>query len=682
MTLPTPPTAATRPYELTLHGHTRIDPYYWLREKSNPEVIAYLEAENAHTEGMMAHTKALQDKLYQEMVGRIQETDSTAPEKRGDYYYYSRTEAGKQYDIHCRKQGSLDAPEEIILDLNVVAEAYKYLSLALFKPSPDNRLLAYSLDTEGSEDHTLFFKDLTTGETLSDQVPHVSFTAEWANDNQTIFYTVHNEAWRPYKLFRHRVGTPAIQDEMVFHEPDELFRTFLRKTKDEAYLILILLSFETTEIRYLDADTPTADFRPVHLRQKGLRYNVEHHQGKFYILSNEDAVNNKVMVAPADAPGKDNWQEYIAHRDDALIENVEPFAKHLVIHGREAGLRSLRIIPTNGEEPHNITFPEPVYSYNPNENPEFETNLLRFTYTSLTTAESVYDYNMDTREWALQKRKPVLGGYDPDDYQSERIFATAADGTQVPISLVYRKGMERTGRTACLLYGYGSYGASIDPAFNSNRLTLLDRGMIFAIAHIRGGQEMGRAWYDQGKYLNKKNTFTDFIAAAQHLINEKYTSSDRLAILGRSAGGLLIAAAVTIAPELFHVAVAGVPFVDVVTTMLDASIPLTTNEWEEWGNPQDESYYHYMLSYSPYDNTTTRDYPNLLITAGLNDPRVQYWEPAKWAARLRALKTDSNRLLLKVHMGAGHFSSSGRYNYLKDIALEFAFILDCLGIAE
>jgi oligopeptidase B len=682
MTL-TPPTAVTKPYELTLHGHTRVDPYYWLREKTNPDVIAYLEAENAYTEAMTAHTKPLQEKLYQEMVGRIQETDATAPERRGNYYYYSRTEAGKQYDIHCRKQGSLDAPEEIILDLNVIAESYKYLSLALFKPSPNNRLLAYTLDTEGGEDHTMFIKDMTTGQLLPDQIPHVSFSADWASDNQTIFYTMHNEAWRPDKLYRHTVSTSSAADQLVFHEPDELYRLFLRKTKDGAYLLLQLISFETTEIYYLDADTPTATFRAIHPRQKGLRYTAEHYQGNFYILSNEDAPNNKLMVTPVHSPGKDNWQEYLRHRPDALIEDIEPFANHLVIYGRQNGLRSIRVTDMrDGGQPHDLAFPEPVYSYNRTLNPEFDTNLLRFSYTSLTTADSVYDYDMDSRQWELKKRKPVLGGYSPDNYQSERIFATAPDGAQVPISLFYRKGTQLDGNTPCLLYGYGSYGASMDPTFNANRLSLVDRGMIFAIAHIRGGQEMGRAWYDQGKYLHKKNTFTDFIASAQHLINNNYTNSNRLAIMGRSAGGLLIGAAVTMAPELFHVAVAGVPFVDVVTTMLDASIPLTTLEWEEWGNPNNEEYYHYMLSYSPYDNTTAKDYPNLLILAGLNDPRVQYWEPAKWTARMRALRTNDTRLLLKTHMGAGHFSSSGRYDYLKDIAFEFAFILDCLEITD
>jgi oligopeptidase B len=441
-------------------------------------------------------------------------------------------------------------------------------------------------------------------------------------------------------------------------------------------------------VRFLDADRPTADFTVIEPRQKGLRYSVDHHSGAFFIRSNEDAPNFKVMAAPVDNPAREMWQEVIAHRDDTLIERIELFAGHLVLHGRHNGLKTIDIRDLESGEGHSVEFAEPSYALveswplDIESNPEFNTNCLRFTYSSLTTADSTFDYNMDTHERELVKQKPVLGGYDPADYRSERIFATAKDGARIPISLVYKKGLVKGGRAPCLLYGYGSYGASMDAGFDSRRLGLLDRGLIYAIAHIRGGQEMGRAWYDQGKFLNKKNTFTDFIACARHLIDEGYTSSDKLAIMGRSAGGLLMGAVVTMAPELFKAAVAGVPFVDVVTTMLDASIPLTITEYEEWGNPNDKEYYDYMLSYSPYDNTMARDYPNLLITAGLNDPRVQYWEPAKWAAKLRAVKTDDNRLLLKTHMGAGHFSSSGRYDYLKDVAFEYAFILDVLGVEQ
>lgn len=679
---PTPPVAAIKPHKMTAHCHTRVDNYYWLRERDDPEVLAYLEAENDYTQAMMAHTKALQQKLYEEMVGRIQETDLTVPVKKGDYYYYSRTEEGKQYNIYCRKRGSLEAAEEVLLDLNVHAEGQRYLQLGIYRVSPDHRLLAYSLDTSGAENFIIYFKDLETGELLPDQIPQTFYAAEWANDSRTLFYTVQDAAWRSYKLFRHTLGQEG-EDALIHHEPDELYNVFLGKTKDEAYLVFTVSSKETAEVHVLDANAPTADSRIIHPRQKDMLYQVEHHSGTFYIVTNEDAPNRKVMTAPADNPAKKEWQEFIPHRQDVVIEEVEPFAGHLVIHGRENGLKSLRILNLHTREWQPVPADEPIYTFLPGDNPEFKTAWFRYTYTSLTTPETVFDYHMDTGERRLRKQKPVLGGYDPADYQSERLVATAEDGTRIPISLVYKKGLVvRDGRTPCLLYGYGSYGASMDPTFHSNRLSLLDRGFVYAIAHIRGGEEMGRAWYDQGKFLNKKNTFTDFIACARHLIAEQYTSPDRLAITGRSAGGLLIGAAVTMAPELFKAAVAGVPFVDVITTMFDPTIPLTVPEYEEWGNPNDRAFYEYMLTYSPYDNVTAQTYPNLLVTAGLNDPRVQYWEPAKWVARLRAQQTGNNRLLLKTHMGAGHFNSSGRYDYLKDVAFEYAFLLDTLGMSE
>ncbi|HEX6386401.1 MAG TPA: S9 family peptidase [Anaerolineae bacterium] len=682
-----PPIAPERPYELTLHDHTRVDNYYWLRQRDNPDVVAYLEAENAYTKAVMAHTEALQEALYREMVGRIQETDTSAPVRDKDYYYYSRTEADQQYNIYCRKHMSLEAEEEVLLDLNAIAAAagYDYLKLGVFKPSPDHRRLAYSLDSNGSERFTLYVKDLATGGLLPDEIPNTFYSVEWANDNRTLFYTTQDEAWRSDKLFRHTLGATPGGDPLLYHETDELFSVWLSKTKDQAYLLLTVRSLETGEVHYLSADAPSAGLTVIRPRQKGLRYSVGHHGGAFYIRTNDDAPNFKVVTAPVVSPAKENWQELIPHRDDTLVESIALFVDHLVLHNRHNGLETIEIRDLQSGATHRVDFPEPTYALVENwppdieSNPEFNTNRLRFTYSSLATADSTFDYNMDTRTRELVKQKPVLGGYDPDDYRSDRIFATAGDGARIPISIVYKKGVvERP--APCLLYGYGSYGASMNAAFDIKRLSLLDRGLIYAIAHIRGGQEMGRAWYDQGKFLNKKNTFTDFIACARHLIDEGYTSSDRLAIMGRSAGGLLMGAVVTMAPELFKAAVAGVPFVDVVTTMLDASIPLTIAEYEEWGNPNEKEYYDYMLSYSPYDNTQAREYPNLLITAGLNDPRVQYWEPAKWAAKLRALKTDDNRLLLKTHMGAGHFSSSGRYDYLKDVAFEYAFILDVLGV--
>jgi oligopeptidase B len=677
-----PPFAAVRSQELTLHGHTRIDNYYWLRERDDPEVIAYLNAENAYTEASMAHTAVLQETLYQEMVGRIQETDSTAPYKKGDYYYYSRTEAGKQYSIHCRKLGGLDADEEIILDENELAAGTDYFKLGVAKISPNQHLLAYSTDTSGGEKYTVVVKDLRTGELYPDHIGNTFYFLEWANDNQSLFYTVNNNTWRSYKLFRHTLGDDTRNDVELFHEQNELFNVYLGKSKDNAYLFLASGSIETSEYYYLDADNPTIPFTLFRARQENVAYQLDHRQGEFFILTNDQAKNFRLFKTAVSTPHFSHWQEIIPHNPDKLLETVELFDRHMVVYGRSQGLQTIDIHNFNSGSTHAISFPEPVYATKHSENPESDTNKLHFVYTSLTTANTVYSYDMDSRNWTLIKQDPVLGGYDPVNYETEWIFAAAEDGVRVPISLVYRKGMVGDGSTPCLLYAYGSYGASMAPTFDQKRLSLIDRGFIYAIAHIRGGQEMGRHWYDDGKFLNKRNTFTDFIACAKHLIAEKYTSSEKLAINGRSAGGLLMGAVTTMAPELFKVVVAGVPFVDVVTTMLDASIPLTAAEWEEWGNPNDEEYYRYMLSYSPYDNTTAQAYPNILITAGLNDPRVQFWEPAKWTAKLRAVKTDNNLLLSKTIMGAGHFSSSGRYDYLKDIAFEYAFILDILGIKK
>jgi oligopeptidase B len=679
---PVLPVADVRPHDITVHNHTRTDDYYWLREKTNPDVIAYLEAENDYTQALMSHTEPLQKRLYEEMVGRIQETDSTAPIKDGDYYYYSRTVEGKQYNIYCRKQGDLEAEEEILLDLNGLSEQYDYLRMGIYQVSPNHDLLAYSLDNSGAEDFVIYFKDLTTGELLPDQLSGTASSAEWANDGQTLFYTTQDDAKRSHKCYRHRLGTEQDEDALIYHEQDQLYSVYLGKTKDLKYIVLSLHSIETTENHVLDADQPEAEFIIIHPREKGMRYSVAHHSGSFYIVTNDNARNYKVVITSVANPAKDSWRDLIPHRKQVKVDDIELFANHLVIYERENGLRTLCVHTLSNGESHCVSFAEPVYTFAISRNPDFSSNVLRFNYMSLTTSDSELDYNMDTRERVLVKQKPVLGGYDPRNYQSERIFATAEDGTQIPISLVYRKGIVRNGGNPCLLYGYGSYGANMDPSFNASRLSLIDRGFIFAIAHIRGGQEMGRHWYDQGKFLNKKNTFTDFITCAEHLISEKYTDSEKMAIMGRSAGGLLMGAVTTMAPHLFKVVVAGVPFVDVITTMLDESIPLTIGEFEEWGNPKDREYYDYMLSYSPYDNTVAQGYPHLLITAGLNDPRVQYWEPAKWTAKLRTVKTDDNRLLLKTFMGAGHFSSSGRYDYLKDLAFEFAFVLDMLGVAE
>jgi len=677
--MPQPPLAPTHPYPLTLHNHTRTDPYFWLRDKTNPEVIAYLEAENAYTEAVMAHTKDLQETLYQEMVGRIQETDVDVPVRYGEYFYYTRTEEGKQYAIYCRKKGSLEAEEEILLDLNALADGKKFLKIGVFKVSPDHKWLAYSLDEEGDELFTVHFKNLETGEVHPDRIPNTTYDGEWANDNETFFYTTMDAAKRPYQLHRHRLGTAISEDPLLFQEDDELFRISLGKPRDKSFLFLAVASIETTEIHFLDANQPQGAWKIVHPREKGLEYQIAHHRGTFYIVTNDKARNFKVVTAPAHNPGKENWDELIPHREDIKIDGVDLFANHLVVYKRQNGLKAMSITSMATEETHEVAFPEPAYTYTPENNPEFDTHLVRFTYMSMTTPDSVYDYNMDTREMELKKRKPVLGGFDPTHYQSERIFAPAPDGTLIPISLVYRKGLARDGAAPCLLYGYGSYGYSMEPFFLINAISLLDRGFVYAIAHIRGGEEMGRIWYEQGKFLDKKNTFTDFIACGRHLIAEKFTSSARMAIMGRSAGGLLIGAVVNMAPDLAKVAFAGVPFVDVISTMLDETIPLTAGEFEEWGNPKNEEYYRYMLSYSPYDNVEAKDYPHILATSGLNDPRVAYWEPTKWVARLRTMKTDNNRLLLKTNMGAGHAGSSGRYDYLREVAFEYAFIIDSLG---
>lgn len=675
-----PPVAKVVPRTDTIHGEARIDNYFWLRERGNPEVIEYLKAENKYTEAMMKHTEKLQETLYQEMLSRIKETDLSVPEKIDDYYYYTRTEEGKQYSIYCRKKGSLDSKEEILLDQNELAEGRKYFRIGVFEVSPNHQLLAFSIDTTGAETYTIHIKDLNSGELLKDEIPNTYYSVEWANDNNTIFYSTLDEAKRPYKLFRHKLGTDAKEDDLLHFEEDEAYFLRLSKTKSKQYLLLGLESMTTTEVWYLDADRPDKPFKLIHPRQHEMEYYIAHHGDKFYVLTNENAKNFKLMEVSVKNPSKKYWREVLPHRKSVKIDDIEAFKNHLVLYERENGLKKIRITNLTNQDVHYVEFPEPVYTYRPGRNPDFNTNILRFNYTSLVTPRSVFDYNMDDKTRELKKQYEVLGDYDPSEYQSERIFAEASDGTRIAISLVYRKGMVKDGNNPLYLYGYGSYGASIDPNFNSNRLSLLDRGFIYAIAHIRGGGEMGRYWYDQGKLLQKKNTFTDFIACAEHLIAEKYTSKDKLVIRGGSAGGLLMGAVTNMRPDLFKVVIAKVPFVDVVNTMLDASIPLTVIEYEEWGNPNEKEYYDYIKSYSPYDNVEAKAYPNMLITAGLSDPRVQYWEPAKWTAKLRAMKTDDNILLLKTNMGTGHFGASGRYDYLKEIAFEYAFILDVLRI--
>ena len=678
----TPPVAKIDPKVDIVHNEERVDNYFWLRAKSNEEVIEYLEAENRYTEAMMQHTEDFQKQLYQELLGRIKETDLSVPEKISNYYYYTRTEEGKQYPIYCRKKGNLEAEEETLLDQNVLAEGHEYLEIGVYKISPSHQLLAYSTDTTGAESYTLYVKDLNTGQLLADQIPNTYYSVEWSNDNQALFYTTLDTAKRPYKLYRHQLGSDPAADVLIYHETDESFFLDVSKTRSKAYLLMELENINTSEVHYLEADQPTGDFKVISPRQPELEYSVEHHGDQFLIVTNADAVNFKLMRVSVDNPSMENWEAVIPHREAVKLDSVSAFQNHLVIAEREGGLQKIRVRNLITGEEHSVDFPEPVYTVRQGRNPEFNTETLRFNYASLVTPMSVFDYEMDARTRELKKQDKVLGGYDPSLYESERIFAKAVEGTAIPISLVYKKGLVKNGGSPLLLYGYGSYGINSEPYFSSNRLSLLDRGFIYAIAHIRGGEEMGRAWYENGKLLHKRNTFTDFIACAEHLIAEKYTTSDKLIIQGGSAGGLLMGAVTNMRPELFAIVIAKVPFVDVVNTMLDASIPLTVIEYDEWGNPNEKTFYDYIKSYSPYDNVEAKEYPHILVTAGLNDPRVHYWEPAKWTAKLRALKTGDNRLLLKTEMGAGHGGPSGRYDYLREIAFEYAFIFNLLGIDQ
>ena len=669
-----PPIAAQHPYVHKLHGDERVDDYFWLRDRENSEVIAYLEAENAYTDALMQSTEALQTTLYDEMLSRIQEDDLSVPYRDGEFYYYTRTEAGKAYPIHCRKHKTLDAPEEILLDQNQLAEGTEYFSLGVFAISPDHQRLAYAIDTTGAEHFTLFFLDLTTRELYPEQIPDTYASFAWGNDNQTVFYTTLDAAHRPDKLFRHQLGQSIDQDQLVFHEPDEAYFLFVGKTRSEAYLLLNLDSKLTSEVHYLDANNPTGEFQVIRSRTIGIEYQVEHHSDTFYVLTNENALNFKLMKASVTNPS--HWETVVEHREDVFLTDMSAFADHLVIYDRESGLPNVRVRKLSTDEEHTIAFPESTYEVSESINAEFNTQTLRFGYTSLVTPFSIFDYDLNTQTRELKKETPVLGGYDRTQYQSDRLEAIAPDGTAVPLSIVYKRGIERTGNNPVLMTGYGSYGYSYPDSFSSNRLALLDRGVVLAIAHIRGGSELGRKWYEDGKFLNKQNTFSDFIACAETLIKHQWTDSAHLAISGGSAGGLLVGAVINQRPELFKSAIAQVPFVDVVTTILDTSLPLSATEWEEWGNPNDQAFYDCMKAYSPYDNVKAQAYPALLITAGLNDPRVSYWEPAKWTAKLRQVKTDDQVLLLKTNMGAGHGGASGRYDRLKEIAFEYAFLLD------
>jgi len=680
--MPKPPVAQLKPHALTIFDDTRTDNYYWLRDRDSEEVLNYLRAENEYTSKVMAHTVDFQEQLFLEMKGRIKETDWSVPVKIDQYYYYSRTEEGKQYEIHCRKIGNMDGSEEILLDENLIAADQEYMNLGDFSVSPDHNLLAYSVDYTGGEDFTIFIKNLATGELYPEQITGAYYSLEWANDNQTIFYTTVDEAMRPYKLFRHGIGSDPTQDTLVYHEADESYFLSITKSKSHTYLFLDLESQVTNELRYLDADNPAGEFKIIHPREYRVEYSVIHHGERFFILTNDDALNFKLMEAPVTAPEKANWSEIIGHQEKVKLDQIDVFKDFLIVVERDFGLRKILVYNLSENDQYIIEFPEATYKISLDDNPDFNSNFLRFNYSSYITPNSVYDYNLITRERELKKQDEVLGGYDPEDYETARIFATARDGETIPISILYRKGMIRNGDNPLYLYGYGSYGYNSDPRFRSHRFSMVDRGFIYAIAHIRGSSYLGRSWYEDGKLLNKMNTFNDLIDCADYLVEKNYTSPAKLAAVGGSAGGLLMGVIVNLRPNLFKAVVADVPFVDVVTTMLDKTIPLTVIEFDEWGNPKEEEYYRYLKSYSPYDNVQAIEYPNLLVTAGLNDPRVQYWEPAKWTAKLRATQTGNNRLLLKTNMEAGHHGASGRFDYLKEIAFEYAFILDLIASSE
>ncbi|MEE9442351.1 MAG: S9 family peptidase [candidate division Zixibacteria bacterium] len=673
-----PPVAQKIAKKLIYHNDTIIDNYYWLRERDSEDVLNYLRAENTYKDSVMKHTEPFQEQLFEEIKSRMKETDLTVPVKRDSFYYYSRTEEGKQYNIYCRKLYSLEAPEEVILDVNRLAEGYDTYYLGSNSISPDHKLLAYTVDTTGREQYTIYAKILETGEILPDTIHATDGKVVWANDSKTLFYTTLDDIERPYKLFRHVLGIKTKNDVLVYHEKDRAFDLYIHKSSDKKYLLMVLEAIGSTEYRFLRADRPTGKFRIFKSRVADVEYEIDHRDNFFYIRTNEEAQNFKLMKTPDNNISVSNWSVLIEHRDSTLLTGFNLFQDYLVLYEKENALRQIRIINFNDNISHYIEFPESIYTVYGTGNHEFDTDVLRVSYSSMITPKTIFDYNMKSREKTLKKQEEIVGGYDKSEYVTERLYAEANDGIKVPITLVYKKGMIENGPAPLYLYGYGSYGFGREPYFSKTRLTLLNRGIVYATGHIRGGNDMGRWWYEDGKYLKKKNTFSDFIACAEHLISEGYTSPEKLIIGGGSAGGLLIGAVVNMRPGLFKAAIAKVPFVDVINTMMDPTIPLTVNEYTEWGNPNEIEYYDYMKSYSPYDNVSAQAYPNMLITAGLYDPRVQYWEPAKWTAKLRATKTDNNIIILKTNMKSGHGGYSGRYDRIRDIAFEYAYILDIL----
>jgi oligopeptidase B len=673
-----PPEAARRRTVHRLHGDERVDDWYWLRDRDDPQVTAYLEAENGYTEAMTAHTTELRGRLYEEIRGRIQETDETAPTPHGGHWYFHRTVEGLQYAIHCRRAGAPDGPELVLLDENELAKGHDYFRLGVLTVSPDHSKLAYSTDTSGAERYTLRVRDLEAGRDLADEIPNTYYGLAWSSDSRTLFYTRPDEAMRPYQLWRHVLGADPADDVCVYEEPDDRFFLSVHRTRSGAFVVLSVQSMVTSEIRVLAAGDPEGEFRLVEPRRQGVEYSLDHRGDRFYLVTNDEAPNFRLMEAPVDTPGRARWRELVAHHEEVRLLGVSAFDGHLALYERADGLRRIRVVDPETAEGDPIEQPESVYTTHPGDNREFDTDELRFLYTSLVTPPTVVDHNVKTGVRTIRKQEPVIG-YEPERYRTERTWATAPDGERVPISYVHRRDRRQQPGPA-LLVGYGSYEASSDPVFSAARVSLLDRGFVVAIAHVRGGGELGRRWYERGKLEYKRNTFTDFVACAEQLVAEEWTAPGQLAARGGSAGGLLMGAVVNSRPDLFGAVVAEVPFVDVVTTMLDESLPLTVIEWEEWGNPNDTRLYEAMKAYSPYDNVEAKEYPPMLVTAGLNDSRVAYWEPAKWVAKLRATKTDSNPLLLRTHMGTGHGGPSGRYERWREDAFVFAFILDALGV--
>jgi oligopeptidase B len=673
---PRPPIAPRRPRILEAHGESRVDPYYWLREKDNPEVLAYLKAENAYADIVMRPAAALEEKLYREILGRVQETDTSAPTLFKGCWTYTRTVEGLDYEIYCRRRGSMDAPEEVLLDGNELARGHEYFDLGYVERSPDEKLLAYAVDLDGSERHQLRFRDLATGQDLDEVVRDVYYGSAWAADSRTFFYSRPDQAMRPYQVWRHVLGTSAVQDVLVMQEDDEHFELGVELTKSERYIVITSSSQVTSESHFLRSDVPDALPQLVEARRHEIEYSVDDQEDRFLIVTNDGACNFRLVEAPVSNPGRDSWSEVVPEREGVRLNFIDVHINHVVLGRRSDGLQSLEVLDSKTGELHVVEQPDAAYTAYPGSDPNYDGHVMRFYYTSLTAPFSAVDYDMRTRERTVVKEQPVRGGYDRSEYVTERLWATAKDGVRVPMSVVYRRGLRQDGSNPTLLNGYGAYEISSDPMFDPVRLSLLDRGFVFAIAHVRGGGELGREWYEDGKFLHKTNTFGDFVACAERLVELGYTSPRRLAIRGRSAGGLLIGAVLNMRPDLFGCAVAQVPFVDALTTMLDDKLPLTVNEFEEWGNPAELDFYEYMKAYSPYDNVHQAEYPALLVTAGLNDPRVSYWEPAKWVAKLRALNAGEQPVLLKTEMGSGHMGPSGRYESWREEAFISAFVIE------